>query len=62
MKAAIKGALQQINKSWKAFEHKGKKMTKRQVKSVLEYGLQKGYEHTGQYTDDEIDNIINHNG
>lgn len=58
MNADIKGALQQLNKSWKAFEHKGKSMTKQQVKAVLEYGIAKGYKHTGQLTDEEVDVII----
>lgn len=59
MHANIKGALQQINKSYRAFEHNGKSMTKQQVKAVLEYGLSKGYETTGELTDDEVDKIIN---
>ncbi len=58
MNADIKGALQQINKSYRAFEHKGQPMTKRQVKAVLEYGLTKGYENTGQLTDIEVDVVI----
>lgn len=35
MHADIIGALNAINISWKAFEHKGVKMTKQQVKKVL---------------------------
>ncbi len=58
MNANIKGALEQINKSYKAFEHNGQPMTKQQVKSVLEYGLKKDYEHTGQLSDSEVDDII----
>lgn len=54
MNADIKGALEQINKSWKAFEHDGKPMTKEQVRACLTYGLSRGYEHTGQLTDDDI--------
>lgn len=59
MNADIKGALQQINKSYKAFVHNGKRMTKVDVQTVLEYGLRKGYVHTGQITDDEIDKLLN---
>ncbi len=59
MNADIQGALNQINKSYKVFEHKGKPMTKQQVKLVLEYGLKKGYEHTGQLKDKEVESIIN---
>jgi hypothetical protein len=58
MKADIKGALEQINKSYKAFEHKGKKLTKQQVKEVLKYGLAKGYRHTGELTDNEVDGVL----
>lgn len=58
MKADIKGALQQLNKSYRLFEHKGKSMTKPQVKLVLEYGLKKGYNNTGQFTDEEVYNIL----
>lgn len=58
MNADCKGALAQINKSWKAFIHKGKPMTKKQVKAVLEYAVRKGYDHTGLLTDQEVDEII----
>ncbi|MEK6881457.1 MAG: hypothetical protein AABY22_17675 [Nanoarchaeota archaeon] len=58
MIADIKGALLQINKSYRAFEHKGQPMTKQQVKSVLEYGISKGYDNTGQLTDAEVDTVI----
>ncbi len=58
MDADIKGALQQLNKSYQAFEHKGKSMTKREVKAVLEYGLGKGYQHTGQLSENEVDAVI----
>lgn len=58
MNADIKGALEQLNRSYKAFEHKGRRMTKQEVKKVLEYGLEKGYKHTGQLSDEEVDTII----
>lgn len=59
MQADIQGALDQLNKSWKVFEHRGEPMTKKQVKAVLEYGLDKGYTSTGEFKDSEIDEIIN---
>ena len=59
MNADCKGALAQLNKSWKTFTHKGKSMTKEQVKAVLEYGVKQGYDHTGLLSDEEIDTIIN---
>ena len=59
MHADLQGALNQINKSWKAFEHKGKKMTKAQVKSVLEYGISKGYKSTSELSDKEVDELLN---
>jgi len=58
MKADCKGALAQLNKSWKAFTHNDKPMTKMQVKAVLEYAVKKGYEHTGLLSAKEVDNII----
>jgi hypothetical protein len=58
MEADIKGSLNQINKAWKCFEHKGEPMTKKQVIAVLNYGLMKGYEHTGQFTEEEVDKIL----
>lgn len=58
MHADIKGALNQLNKSYSAFKHRGKSMTKDQVKKILEYGIKKGYQHTGQLTDEEVDELI----
>jgi hypothetical protein len=59
MHADLKGALAQINTSWYAFEHKGNRMTKEQVRRVLQYGLSKGYKTTAELSDDEVDKIIN---
>lgn len=58
MNADIKGALAQINTSYKAFIHNGKRMSKEQVKAVLEYADQVGYKTTDQIPDKEIDEII----
>lgn len=58
MNADCKGALAQLNKSYKAFIHKGKPMTKEQVKAVLEYAIKKGYKHTGLLSEDEVDSIL----
>lgn len=58
MNADCKGALAQINKSWKAFVHKDKPMSKAEVKAVLQYAVRKGYEHTGMLSDEEVDNIL----
>ena len=58
MNADCKGALAQINRSWKAFTHNGKSMTKAEVKAVLEYAVKKGYKHTGLLTSEEIDSVI----
>ena len=59
MNADTKGALAQINTSWKAFTHKGQRMSKNEVKSVLEYAVSKGYKTTAELSDDEVDKIIN---
>lgn len=61
MHADIKGALEQLNTSYRAFEHKGKSMTKQQVKKVLEYALEKGYKSTAQLSDDEVDSVLFYN-
>ena len=58
MNADCKGALAQISKSYKAFIHNGKQMSKAEVKAVLEYAIKKGYDHTGMISDEEVDNIL----
>ncbi len=58
MHADIKGALEQIDRSWRTFEHNGKSMTKVEVRAVLEYGLNKGYKSTDELNDSEVDAII----
>ena len=58
MNADCKGALAQLNRSWRAFTHNEKQMTKIQVKAVLEYAVKKGYDNTGLLTTEEIDSII----
>ncbi|WP_438423109.1 hypothetical protein [Aquimarina macrocephali] len=58
MHADIQGALNQINTSYKAFEHNDKKLTKSQVRKILEYGLSKGYKTTRDFKDEEVDQII----
>ena len=58
MKADLKGALGAIHVSWKTFVHNGKRMTKDEVAKCLRYGIAKGYEHTGQLTDEDIENAI----
>lgn len=59
MNANCIGALKQLDWSWRAFLHNGKRMTKPQVKAVLEYAVKCGYEHTGLLSDEEVDKIIN---
>lgn len=58
MNADINGALSQIDKSWRAFEHRGKPMSKPQVIAVLTYAKQVGYKTTNELTDKEVDEII----
>lgn len=58
MDASVQGALAQIDRSWRAFTHKGKPMTKEQVTKVLIYANNKGYKSTSQLLDEEIDKII----
>jgi len=58
MNADIKGALEQLNKSYKAFTHRERFLSKNDVKRVLEYGLTKGYKTTDELTDVEVDKIL----
>jgi hypothetical protein len=59
MHADIQGALNQLNKYYNVFEHNGQRLTKNQVKKILEYGISKGYKCTSEFSDDEVDKIIN---
>ncbi len=58
MDADVQGCLNQINKSWKAFEHNGKPMTKLQVKAVLQYAVLKGYKLVSEISDEEVNKIL----
>lgn len=58
MNASINGCLEQVDRSWKAFTHRGKPMSKTQVKAVLMYAKQAGYETTAELKDEEVDEII----
>ena len=59
MHADIQGALNQLNKSYKAFTHKGNRMSKSDVKKVLQYALSRGYKSTSELTDSEVDDVLN---
>ena len=58
MHADIQGSLDRINKSYRMFQHRGRNMSKIQVKTVLEYALKKGYDSTRQLSDKEVDEIL----
>lgn len=58
MHADLTGALEQLNRSYKTFEHRGQKMSKEQVRKVLKYGINKGYKTTAELTDDEVDKVL----
>lgn len=61
MEADISGALRHIKnggRGWRAFEHRGRSMTKLDVIKVLEYGIRKGYKSTGEFSDSEVDDIL----
>lgn len=58
MHADLIGALTQINKSYKAFEHRGMRLSKEQVIKVLKYGILKGYKTTAEFSDEEVDKIL----
>ena len=58
MHADLKGALEQINRSYKTFEHRGQKLTKSQVVKVLKHGINKGYKTTAEFSDEEVDKVL----
>ncbi|WP_198675441.1 hypothetical protein [Pleomorphovibrio marinus] len=58
MHADVNGALAQINKSWRAFTHKGSPMTKEEVRKVLQYAKDQGYKSTAELSEYEVDRII----
>ena len=62
MHADLKGALEQINKSYKSFRHRGLKLSKEQVRKVLEYGINKGYKTTSELTNTEVDQVLKNKG
>lgn len=58
MHADLKGALRQINTSYKTFSHNGKSLTKQQVETILKAGIAKGYNSTADFKENEVDNIL----
>ena len=58
MHADLQGALSQINKSWKAFIHNGKSLSKAQVEKVLKAGIAKGYKTTADFKENEVDELL----
>lgn len=58
MNADLKGALAQLNKSYKAFRHYDKPMSKEEVKAVLEYGIAMGYKTTAELKASEVDTVL----
>lgn len=62
MHADVKGCLNALkdgrNKFWRAFEHKGERMSREEVVSVLKYAESKGYETTKELSDSEVDEIL----
>lgn len=58
MDADLQGCLNQLDRSYKAFEHNGQPLYKHQVKAILEYGLAKGYKLLSQISDEETERIL----
>ncbi|BBQ09288.1 MULTISPECIES: hypothetical protein [Elizabethkingia] len=58
MHADLKGALNHINTSYKAFVHNGKSLTKNQVEIILKAGIAKGYDSTADFKENEVDQIL----
>lgn len=61
MNADLKGCLNKLDKVYKVLEHKGRPLYKEQVKKILEYGINKGYETLYDIPDSEIDNLLTPN-
>lgn len=62
MNADIKGALQHLDRSWRSFTHRGKRMTKDEVEKVLQKGLLMGKKTTDEFTDEEVDKVLGWKG
>ena len=58
MNANLRGTLYNLGKAVGIIKHNGKSLTRKQLKALCEYGIRKGYEHTGQFSDEEVDAII----
>lgn len=58
MDANIKGALEQLNKSYPVFTHRGRFLSKDDVGKVLKYGLSKGYKTVYELSDKEVDEVL----
>ena len=58
MHADLTGALKKLNIIYKAFEHRGQKISKDQVRKVLKYGIEKGYKTTADLKDEEVDKVL----
>lgn len=61
MNTDIQGALNQINSSFMHIRHRGKHLSKEQVRTVLEYGLAKGYKVLSEFDDNEVDEVLKNN-
>jgi len=62
MHADLKGALEKVlskRTAYKIFSHKGNPMTKKEVITVLKYGISKGLKSTKELDDSLVDKIIN---
>jgi predicted phosphoribosyltransferase len=58
MHADLLGSLELLDSTWKHWEHRGKKLTKDQVRKVLCYGLGQGYKYSDQLSDEEVDKLL----
>jgi hypothetical protein len=58
MSNKIKVALDQLDRCWRSFTHRGKPLTKEQVKLVLEWGDFYGYTHIGELSDEDVDTVL----
>ena len=59
MDCNIKEALNELDKCYQAFEHRGQPMYKWQVKQILTQALEEGYGYISQIPDADIERVIN---
>ena len=61
MDCNIQQALNELDKCYQAFEHRGQPMYKWQVKQILTQALEEGYEYISEIPYEAVQKVINKN-